>query len=70
MDLFLWVFIAFVVIGLVTNVITSDLKDRNKHILCRLGIHRYKHVDWEEKSPGAIYKCEKCGKTKRVIRGM
>ncbi|MCA1011588.1 hypothetical protein [Halobacillus halophilus] len=42
----------------------------NKPILCRIGIHKLRRVDWEEGTPRAIYKCDRCGKQKRVMMGM
>lgn len=70
MDLLIWIFIAFVVIGIISNVKNKELKNNNISILCRLGFHKFKHIDWEEESPRAIYECKKCGQIKKVMRGV
>ncbi|MFZ0368358.1 MAG: hypothetical protein WAM07_02025 [Halobacillus sp.] len=43
---------------------------KNKPILCRIGFHKFKRMDWEEGTPRVIYKCERCGKLKKVMMGM
>ncbi|MDO6657344.1 hypothetical protein [Anaerobacillus sp. 1_MG-2023] len=57
-------------IGVIAILISSIREHTNKPLLCKIGLHRYKHMDWEQDSPKAIYQCERCGEVKRVMRGM
>jgi hypothetical protein len=57
-------------IGVIAVLISSIREHTNKPFLCKIGFHRYKHIDWEQGSPRAIYQCERCEEVKRVIWGM
>jgi hypothetical protein len=57
-------------IGVIAVLISSIREHTNKPFLCKIGFHRYKHIDWEQGSPRAIYQCERCEEVKRVMWGM
>lgn len=57
-------------IGVIAVLISSIREHTSKPFLCKIGFHRYKHIDWVQGSPRAIYQLERCKEVKRVMRGM
>ncbi|WP_158290373.1 hypothetical protein [Halobacillus salinus] len=45
-------------------------EEKKKHLLCRIGLHKFKQIGWEDQSPAAIFKCDRCGKERRAIKAM
>ncbi|MGA9286807.1 MAG: hypothetical protein WBV93_00545 [Anaerobacillus sp.] len=59
------------VVGVILLAFTS-IKNRDEDsMLCRVGLHKFELVDWDsEIKSRSIYKCERCGKEKKVMRGV
>ncbi|MYL56667.1 hypothetical protein GLW20_04035 [Virgibacillus halodenitrificans] len=51
-------------------ILVGGLKyGKEKNLLCRIGWHRFEHVGRDAEVKFAfIYKCNRCGRTKRVVR--
>ncbi|BAC15303.1 hypothetical protein [Oceanobacillus iheyensis HTE831] len=58
-----------IIIGIGIILVASLIYGKEKNILCRAGWHRFEHVGMDDEIKFAlIYKCKRCGRTKRVVR--
>ncbi|MBP2004772.1 hypothetical protein [Halobacillus andaensis] len=56
-------------IGLTLLVIARSRTQRHGSFLCRIGFHKNKHIGWDDEMKSvAIYQCERCGRTKKVMK--
>ncbi|MFG6146975.1 hypothetical protein [Halobacillus sp. B23F22_1] len=64
-------FSIFATIGLVLIVIARGRAQRHGSFLCRMGFHKNKHIRWDDEMKSmAIYQCERCGMTKKVMKNV
>ncbi|WP_431802537.1 hypothetical protein [Halobacillus andaensis] len=56
------------------TILVAGARVRNRsesHFLCKIGLHKNKQAGWDEEwQSAAIYQCERCGRTKKVIKGV
>ena len=55
--------------GLILLVISLLVTNKEKSLLCRIGLHKFEQVDRDSEVTALfIYKCERCGKKKKVMK--
>ncbi|MBN9653319.1 hypothetical protein J0K78_03495 [Halobacillus sp. GSS1] len=64
-----WLVLFLMVPGVLTLMIHALLEKNEKSLRCRLGLHTYERVRWNEDGPGEIIECQRCEKRKEVMRG-
>lgn len=55
--------------GLVLLVVSLLATNKEKSLLCRVGLHKFEQVGRDSELPGLfIYRCERCRKEKKVVK--
>lgn len=55
--------------GLILLVISLVATNKEKSLLCRIGLHRFEQVGRDSEVTALfIYKCERCGQKKKVMK--
>ncbi|WP_449354799.1 hypothetical protein ACUL41_00215 [Virgibacillus natechei] len=55
--------------GLIILIIYYLSNRKEKSLLCRIGLHKFEHIGWDDEVKFAlIYRCQRCGYKKRVVR--
>lgn len=55
--------------GFILLMISLVAINNEKSLLCRIGLHKFEQVDRDNEVKALfIYKCERCGKEKKVIK--
>lgn len=58
-----------IAVGFVTLVISLLAINTEKSLLCRMGLHRFEQIGRDSEVTALfIYKCERCGKEKKVMK--
>ena len=62
---------ALILIGAIIILVSSLITNNHKNLLCRIGLHKYRHVSWEDEMKSlAIYKCNRCTNEKVEMRNI
>ncbi|RDY70073.1 hypothetical protein DXT76_15220 [Halobacillus trueperi] len=61
--------LSLMVPGVLIVMVNALLEKEETSIRCRLGLHTYERVRWNEDGPGEIIECQRCKKRKEVMRG-
>ncbi|PYZ96449.1 hypothetical protein CR205_12060 [Alteribacter lacisalsi] len=55
--------------GVLLLATTALITGKETSMLCRIGLHKYDRVGWDDElRSAAIYQCERCGNKKRVVK--
>ncbi|WP_148039008.1 hypothetical protein [Planococcus salinus] len=58
-----------IIAGFVLLIISLLVTNHEKHLLCRIGLHRFVQVDRDSEVPALfVYQCERCGKEKKAMK--
>ncbi|WKA52716.1 hypothetical protein QWY22_09220 [Planococcus liqunii] len=57
-----------IIAGLIMLVISSLATNKEKSLLCRIGLHRFEQVGRDNEAALFIYRCKRCGQEKNVIK--
>ncbi|GAA0333225.1 hypothetical protein [Oceanobacillus sp. FSL W7-1293] len=58
-----------IIVGIVILLIYYLTTRSEKNLLCRIGFHQFEHIGWDEEVTfRLIYRCQRCGHKKKVIR--
>ncbi|TWT08054.1 hypothetical protein FQV26_09660 [Planococcus sp. CPCC 101016] len=59
----------FILIGLISLLVSLLATRKEKSLLCRIGLHKFEQVDRGREMPALfIYKCNRCGQGKKVMK--
>ncbi len=61
--------LSLMVPGVLFLMVNALLEKSEKSVRCRLGLHTYERILWQEDGPGEIIECKRCEKRKEVMRG-
>ncbi|MFD1032514.1 hypothetical protein [Metaplanococcus flavidus] len=56
-----------IIVGFIFLVISSIITNKEKSLLCRIGLHKYERLGRDIEVPAMfIYKCKRCSKQKKA----